>query len=519
MTIESFEGTVLVDLPMKPLKIKETFRQVRQRLTLARFPRLRSETATHRQGGSLPVVCVKTRQRHLDPASLQFRLTLEISLLSILGLSSVAAWTSWKMQQLLITTHTQQVEYIANRFPRDVELYSDMLPVAEGLQKTIDNVSVPGLAIWFKSMDGTMTLAKSSGVTAKLMSSGEMPLKPQVYQVGDRYMILYRGDIAVKNKPLGKVYMAQDITAEQHQLIAAIQGLTAVCILATLATILAIAMRIRRSLQPLQEMSRMAAAISVADLNNAQLQLNNAPTEVKELAQTFNMMLSRLGDAWEQQRQFIGNISHELRTPLTVVSGYLQSLLRRSNNLNDYQREALETAGAEADRTIKLLQDLLDLARADSGYTRYHLEPILLNELVSEVADLPGELGDRSIQVEAKVNVEAMVDRGRLKQVLINLLDNAIKYSKPEQPIDLIVERDDKQAIIRVRDRGIGIPLQDRGRIFERFYRVDKDRARTSGGYGLGLAIVKTLVKGMGGRVTVKSTVGEGSEFSIFFPQ
>jgi hypothetical protein len=99
----------------------------------------------------------QVRQRHLDPASLQFRLTLEISL-SILGLSSVAAWTSWKMQQLLITTHTQQVEYIANRFPRDVELYSEMLPVAKGLQKTIDNVSVPGLAIWFKSTDGTMSL-------------------------------------------------------------------------------------------------------------------------------------------------------------------------------------------------------------------------------------------------------------------------------------------------------------------------------------------------------------------------
>jgi heavy metal sensor kinase len=473
---------------MKPIaKLQETFRQV--------------------------------RQRHLDPASLQFRLTLEISLLSILGLSSVAAWTSWKMQQLLITTHTQQVEYIATRFPRDVELYSDMLPVAEGLQKTIDNVSVSGLAIWFKSTDGTMTLAKSIGVTNELMSSGEMPLKPQVYQVGDRYMILYRGDVTVKNKPLGKVYMAQDITAEQHQLIAAIQGLTAVCILATLATILAIAMRIRRSLQPLQEMSRMAGAISAADLNNAQLQLHNTPTEVKELAQTFNMMLSRLGDAWEQQRQFIGNISHELRTPLTVVSGYLQSLLRRSNNLNDYQREALETAGAEANRTIKLLQDLLDLARADSGYSRYHLEPILLNDLVSEVADLTGELGDRSIRVDAKENVEAMVDRDRLKQVIINLLDNAIKYSEAAQPIDLIVERIDKQAVIRVRDRGIGIPLQDLSRIFERFYRVDEDRARTTGGYGLGLAIAKTLVEGMGGKIMVRSTFGEGSEFTLIFPK
>ncbi len=468
----------------------------------------------------------QVRQRHLDPASLQFRLNLEVSLLSILGLSSVAAWTSWKMQQLLITTHTQQVEYIANRFPRDVELYSDMLPVAKGLQKTIDNISLPGLAIWVKNTDGKQILTQSSKVSAELMSIAEMPLQPQVYQVGDRYMILYRGDVTAKNKPLGKVYMAQDVTAEQHQLITAIQGLTAVCILATLVTILAIAIRVRRSLQPLQEMSRMAGAISAADLNNAQLQLNNAPTEVKELAQTFNMMLSRLGDAWEQQRQFIGNISHELRTPLTVVSGYLQSLLRRSHNLNDYQREALETAGAEADRTIKLLQDLLDLARADSGYTRYHLEPILLNDLVSEVVDMTAKLGERfsfqaaasRIRVEAQENVQAIVDRDRLKQVLINLIDNAIKYSGSEQPIDLIVERIDRQAIIRVRDRGIGISLQDRGRIFERFYRVDKDRARTTGGYGLGLAIAKTLVEGMGGKITVQSTLGEGSEFTIVFP-
>ncbi len=335
----------------------------------------------------------------------------------------------------------------------------------------------------------TETIAKSSEVTAELMSSGDMPLKPQVYQVGNRSMILYRGAVAAHNKPLGNVYMAQDVTAEQGQLIAAIQGLTAVCILATILTILSIAMRIRRSLQPLQEMSRMAGAISAADLNHAQLQLGNAPTEVKELAQAFNLMLSRLGDAWEQQREFIGNISHELRTPLTVVSGYLQSLLRRGNNLNDYQREALETAGAEADRTIKLLQDLLDLARADSGYTRYHLEQFLLNELVKEVAATTEKLGEISIRVEAKENIEAVVDRDRLKQVLINLVDNAIKYSKPEQPIDLIVERVDKQAVIRVRDHGIGIPLQDRGRIFERFYRVDEDRARTTGGYGLGLAI------------------------------
>ena len=466
----------------------------------------------------------QAKQRHFDLSSLQFRLTVEIAGLSILSLSSVAVWTSWKMQQLLITTHAQSVEYIATRFPRDVELYSEMLPLETGLQKTINNVSVPGLVIWVKSIDGKKVFAQSRKVnssftaTDELMSVAEMPLKPQVYQVGNRHLILYQGPITVKGKPLGRVYMAQDVTQDQRQLISAIRGLAAVCILVTLFTMVAIALRIRRSLQPLQDMSRMAGAISAEDLSKAKLQLGNAPSEVKELAQTFNMMLSRLSDAWEQQRQFVSNVSHELRTPLTVVLGYLQSLLRRSTNLNDYQKEALETAASEADRTVRLLQDLLDLARADSGYMHYHLDSLVLNDLVAEVASMAEKFSNHLIQVNAKEPIEAIGDRDRLKQILINLIDNAVKYSEFNQPIELIVERVDQQAIIQVRDRGVGIPLQDQSRVFERFYRVDEARARSTGGHGLGLAIVKTLVEGMGGTITVRSKLGEGSAFTISLP-
>jgi heavy metal sensor kinase len=464
------------------------------------------------------------RQRHFDPASLQFRLTAEVAGLLVVGLGGVAGWTSWKMQQLLITTHTQGVEYIATRFPRDVEIYSDMLPLEAGLQRTINNVSVPGLVIWVKSVDGKKVLAESTEVnssftaTHELMSIAEMPLQPQVYKVGDRHLILYQNLVIVKGKPLGRVYMAQDVTADQRQLIGAIQGLAAVCVLATTGMIVAIALRIRRSLKPLQDMSQMAGAISAEDLSKAKLQLTHAPTEVKELAQTFNMMLVRLSDAWEQQRQFVSNVSHELRTPLTVVLGYLQSLLRRSTNLNDYQKEALETAASEADRTVRLLQDLLDLARADSGYMYYRLEPVVLNELMAEVAGMTEKFSNRLICVDAKATVEAMVDRDRLKQVLINLIDNAVKYSKADQSIELIVERANQQVIIQVRDHGVGIPLQDQSRIFERFYRVDEARARSTGGHGLGLAIVKTLVEGMGGSISVRSQLGEGSVFAIVLP-
>lgn len=470
------------------------------------------------------------KQKHFDSSSLQFRLTVEIAALSALSLGSVAIWTGWKMQQVLIETHTQTVEYIANRFPRDVQLYSEMLPLEAGLQKTIDNVSVPGLVIWVKSPDGKKVLAQSIDVkssftaTDELMSIAEMPLKPQVYPVDDRYLILVASPVVLQGKFLGKVYMAQDVTEEQRHLIAMLQGLALVCTLATVLTMAAIALRIRRSLQPLQDINQMAGAISTEDLSKAKLQLSNAPSEVKELAQTLNMMLSRLSDAWEQQRQFVSNVSHELRTPLTVVLGYLQSLLRRSTNLNDYQKEALETAASEAERTVHLLQDLLDLARADSGYMHYHLEPVLLNDLVTEVAGMAEKFSNRSIKVKATEEVEAIADRDRLKQVLINLIDNAVKYS--DQSIELIIERVNQQAIIQVCDRGIGIPLQDQSHIFERFYRVDKARTRSSndgitqptGGHGLGLSIVKTLLEGMGGSFTVRSKLGEGSVFAIVLP-
>lgn len=460
------------------------------------------------------------KRRHFDPSSLQFRLTTEIAALFVLGLGSVAIWTSWKMQQILMATHQQNVEYIAARFSHDVELYSEMLPLKAGVQKTINNVAVPGLLIWVKSSDGKLlaqstSLTHSFTATAELMSLAEMPLQPQVYKVRDQYLILCESPVTVKGMMLGKVYMAQDVTQDQRQLIAAIGSLAIVCILATIMMMALIAFRIRRSLQPLQDMSQMAGVISAKDLGEAKLQLRHAPSEVKELAQTFNMMLSRLFDAWEQQRQFVSNVSHELRTPLTVVVGYLQSVLRRSTNLNDYQQEALETAASEADRTVRLLQNLLELARADSGSMHFQMESLVLNDLVAEVAGMTEKFSDRLVTVKASTEIEAVADRDRLKQVLINLVDNAVKYSESEQPIILKLERANRQAVIQVCDHGIGIPLQEQTRIFERFYRVDEARSRMSRGHGLGLAIVKTLVEGMGGSITVQSKPGKGSTFIL----
>jgi signal transduction histidine kinase len=281
--------------------------------------------------------------------------------------------------------------------------------------------------------------------------------------------------------------------------------------------ILAIALRIRKALVPLQQMSQMASVISIDDLGGAKLQLAKAPDEILGLAQAFNEMLHRLSGSWEQQHQFVGNVSHELRTPLTVICGYLQSLLRRGDNLSVYQKQALETASAETERTIQMLQDLLDLARADSGNLQFRQDPVFLKTLAAEVAGMSEKVSDRSVKLlSTDQDIVALADQDRLQQVLINLVDNAIKYST--DPVEIQLATKDEQAIIHVCDRGIGISLAHQHRIFERFYRSDDPSTRSRDGTGLGLAIAKSLVEGMDGRITVLSKPNEGSIFTITLP-
>ncbi len=456
----------------------------------------------------------------IDGSSLNVRLTIEASLLVIVGLGSVATWTGLRMQQILLTSHTQNIGYIADRFPRDVVANSDIMPVEIGIQKTIDAVALPGVSMWVKAPDGRF-IAQSVGFDPKasktmdLIDLAEMPLQPHIYNLGDRSLVLYQGAVNVKGQNLGKVYIVQDVTNDQQALVSALQGLITICIIVMIAMLLLLRFRVDRLLQPLAAISRLAGEISADDLSAVQLQFDHAPSEVKNLAQAFNMLLSRLSASWERQRQFVGDASHELRTPLTIVQGYLQSLLRRSQNLTDAQRDALETATSETERTVRLLQDLLDLARADNGQFCFRLEPLVVNELIDEVIAMARKVADRTITIQAETLLEVQADRDRLKQVLINLIDNAMNYSPMEKPIVIRLTTTNQKARIQVIDQGVGIALVDQSRVFERFYRVDEARSRSTGGTGLGLAIVKSLVDGMGGDLSLQSKPGEGSTFSI----
>ena len=464
----------------------------------------------------------KPVQRFLDTASLKVRLTVGIAAVTALGLGSLAAGTSMRMQQILVSTHKENMKYIADRFPKDVAIYSEMIPLEQGAQRAIDSLSTPDKLIWIEGT-GDRVIARSQGLNRQgigdtLLSVKNVPLIPQVKDLNGSYWLMCATPLTVGDRSLGKLYLAHDITQDRVMFLNLVRSLAIATVVMIAVMTGIIAVYIHRSMQPLKRISQLTSTISADKLDRAHINLERAPTEVKELAETVDQMLVRLAESWEHQRELLSNVSHELRTPLTIISGYIQSILRRGDNLSEMQTEALTTAASEADRTVQLLQDLLDLARLDSNRMQFQKENVLLNDLLEEVVGMAKQYGDRQINLELSKDLIAIeADNHRLKQVLLNLIDNAIKYSEANTPVTIELTTERRRAQIQVSDRGVGIPLQQQGRIFERFFRVDEARNR-QGGTGLGLSIVKTLTEGMGGTIALRSEVNKGSTFTLTFP-
>lgn len=464
---------------------------------------------------------------HLDPNSIQFRLTVGIVLASVLGIGGITGWTNLRMYRILIDGHKQNALEIANRFGQDIDFAKDLMSSQKVLQETINYRSTADIAIWLRSPSGELiaqsdTLSLGSwqmdGITDTLLTTVEPDSGLIIRKLQDRYFVICVGPLIVEGMKVGNLFVVDDITQDQESFDEVTRTLAISSLLVICLTAIGIALYVHRSLSPIRKMNRLAADISPQNLANARLEFDQAPTEVQELAQACNLMLTRISEAWDQQRRFVSDVSHELRTPLTLVQGYLQSTLRRCNTLSEPQREGLEIAAAEADRTIRLLQDLLDMARADGGHLRFNLEQAPLKQEIQDILDMCHYSSDRvQFQIDSPT-VTARIDRNRLKQVLINLIDNALKYSEPGQPVQVRLSRWGDLAQIQVRDRGRGIPPTDLSQIFEPFYRVDEDRSRATGGTGLGLSIVKTLVQGMNGKISVQSKVGDGSLFTVHFP-
>ncbi|MDI3328655.1 MAG: ATP-binding protein [Alicyclobacillaceae bacterium] len=221
------------------------------------------------------------------------------------------------------------------------------------------------------------------------------------------------------------------------------------------------------------------------------------------------------------RREFVTNVSHELKTPVTAIRGLTETLVEEELDQEE-QRRFLDLIDREARRLERLVRDLLDLSRLESHSVSLNRVPVDVGLLAREVAEdymYLAETAGSFLSAEAQGDCSAEVDPDRLRQVLSNLIDNAIKYTPSGGKIHVSVSGSDQEVKIEVSDTGIGIPPEDQERVFERFYRVDKARARSTGGTGLGLAIVKHIVQLHGGRVEVQSAPGRGSRFTVRLPK
>ena len=274
-----------------------------------------------------------------------------------------------------------------------------------------------------------------------------------------------------------------------------------------------------RALSPIDSLTRLARRISAEDLSQ-RLDMRPTDDEVGRLARTFDEMIARLDEAFRRQRQFTADASHELRTPLTAIKGQAEVALSKPRDATVY-REVLQTVNEEVDRLIRMVGSLLTLARADAGQIPIASETVSLGDLVTAAVEQLRPMAEqRRIEVSVTTGpaVALQADEDLLLQLLLNLLDNALKYTHPGGGVTAGWGTDDVQAELWVRDTGIGIDKEHVERIFDRFYRVDRARSRAEGGAGLGLSICRWIAAAHGGSISVESMPGEGTLFTVRLP-
>ena len=275
----------------------------------------------------------------------------------------------------------------------------------------------------------------------------------------------------------------------------------------------------RRALAPVDSMVERARSINAEQLN-ARLPVDNPDDELGRLATVFNDTFARLESSFERMRHFTADASHELRTPLTAIRSVGEVGLRGRRDEAAY-REIIGSMLEEVDRLALLVDRLLTLSRADTGQAKLSMDVVDIEVLAEEVAEQLGVLAEekgQAISVRFDSVPRWVGDRVALRQALLNLVDNAIKYSPEGGSIEVRVTQAPDGTIIEVSDTGPGIPTELQSRIFDRFYRVDKARSRENGGTGLGLAIAKWAVEVNGGQLTLEPA-NAGSRFRIKLPQ
>lgn len=276
----------------------------------------------------------------------------------------------------------------------------------------------------------------------------------------------------------------------------------------------------RRSLEPIRQIMRRARKMNARDLRS-RLPLSGTGDEMDQLTETLNGLLDRVERRVQELQRFTADASHELRTPLTALRGSAEVMLSRPRSAEEL-RQLVEESLAQYERLQRIAEDLLLLARLDSGEAVMRRDAFTLESAVADVVDLYAPTAEeKGLTLEwAKNGTFPMIgDDGRIRQVVGNILDNAIKYTPAPGQIRVTIHGTNGEVILRIQDTGVGIPTEHLPRVFDRFYRVDSSRsALHTSGTGLGLAICRSIVEAHGGRIDLESQLGQGTSATVVLP-
>jgi heavy metal sensor kinase len=368
-----------------------------------------------------------------------------------------------------------------------------------------------------KVWERTQELADDSVPPVPAIAKSEQRLEDKDIPILGRQRVLENA-LRLGNQPSTIVVMAslEDVDRELGELRTVL--LTTVPIVLLLSGGLGYGLA-RKALAPMERLRRSTEEITAERLDR-RLPVINPQDELGRLTETFNAMIGRLERSFAEIRRFTADASHELRTPLTAIRTEVEVALARPLDLAEHQ-QLLGSILEECSRLSRLTDQLLALAREDARVAHQAQEPVDLASLMADVAETMLPLAEaKELHLRVKVKAAALVrgDASRLREVFFNLLDNGIKYTPKGGEVEARVDQNGSEAIVTVRDTGIGIPAEHLPHVFERFYRVDKARSRAEGGTGLGLSIAQSTILAHGGRIELTSTPGQGTTCTVRLP-
>ena len=437
-------------------------------------------------------------------------------LLGFTAATSAGLWLSERTRLQMGEAELRAVSDLAAKHLMDIETKD-----ADEVLRELSYHSNSLIQHWLEKADGTLVVPKSLRRPSLrgLVQSSMATNRPRTPGKANMIEVRGRDHLTIVDRKIDSgdwLWSSMEITElgqSQTEFLGWMIVIWGCCLAGSL---MLVTLLVRRITKPLQDLSDRSAELTAEGLKTAALPVPRGPIELARLTRTYNDLIERLAWSWSQQRQFVSAVSHELQSPLILVSGSLKRVMRKAPDLDPALKQCLQDAQDETAEMQQLLNDLLDLSHSDSGRLQVKEEAVPLQPLLDTIVRVQGPAYGRFLELtqpDDECSLVALGDASRLHQVLVNLVENAHKYSPPDQPIQLTVARVAEGLQVEVIDHGIGIPRTDQPHIFKRFH-----RGSNTGGYsgsGLGLSVVKLLVEAMGGSITVASEPGMGSRFRI----